>query len=265
MTTGFRTFDVTFLTRGTEDNLIVTASDVEQAFKAARVKLAIGYPADTEITGIRRQGPVHATAFEQSIDPSDPAAVLLQVATVIQGDVSLTLDGDTPESTAFFLSALCLVDNGHALPDTLATELERLLEETSICWRWGIDPFDGLRPALDSVACISDIAGELTGSWRPTPTVLSDHDFFELQYGYRAPVDFDEGVEFAGNSLAYCYILLAAAHKVLAEKPDEYLIVPAERILPRFMMSNPSASEEISDVLLSDPLLPAWDGVPLKI
>ncbi|MBY2908575.1 hypothetical protein [Rhizobium leguminosarum] len=265
MTTGFRTFDVTFLTRGTEDNLIVTASDVEQAFKAARVKLAIGYPADTEITGIRRQGLVQASAFEQRVDSSDPAAILLQVARAMHADLTLTLDGDTPESTAFFLSALCLVDNGHVLPDELATDLERLLDETSISWRWGIDRYDESRPPLDPLACISDIAGELTDTWRPTPVVLTDRDVFELQYGYRAPVDFDEGVDFAGNSMAYAYILLAGAHKVLAEKPDEYLIVRAERTLPRFMAANPTASEAISDALLSDPLLQVCDGLATKM
>jgi len=260
VTTGFRTFHVSFLVDATEGNVAVTANDVEQALKAARLKLAMRFATDIEITGVRRQGPVQVAAFDQRVESSDPAAILLQVARVLHADPTLTLDGDTPESTAFFLSALCLVDNGHVLPDQLATDLERLLDETSISWRWGIDPYDESRPPLDPLACISDIAGELIYAWRPTPVVLTDRDVFELQYGYQAPVDFDEGVDFTGNSMAYAYILLAGAHKLLAEKPDEDLVERAERILPRFMAANPTASEATSDALLQ-----ASDGLATKM
>lgn len=260
MTTGFRTFNVSFLVDATEGNVVVTANDVEQALKAARLKLAMRFAADIEITGVRRQGLVQVSAFEQRVDSSDAAAILLQVARAMHADVTLMLDGDTPESTAFFLSALCLVDNGHVLPDELATDLERLLDETSISWRWGIDPYDESRPPLDPLACISDIAGELTYAWRPTPAVLTDRDMFELQHGYRVPVDFDEGVDFTGNSMAYAYILLAGAHKLLDEKTDEDLIARAERILPRFMAANPTASEVISDAVLQ-----VWGGLATKM
>ncbi|MFT4181763.1 MAG: hypothetical protein QM636_07560 [Rhizobium sp.] len=54
---------MSFIEDATEGNVVVTANDVEKALKAARLKLAMRFAADIEITGVRRQGLVQMSAF----------------------------------------------------------------------------------------------------------------------------------------------------------------------------------------------------------
>lgn len=261
MAANLNNFEVTFLGNGIESRLIVRADGLEQALKAARIKLKMRNLADFEVTGVRRQGHAHTALFERDVDLSDPFAVLFQVASAMQADLSLTLDGETPESVAFFLAAKCLEDHGYERPEAMVGEALRLEEYTAVGWRWGID-YDDDRPLLDPIRCMSDIAYELLEEWNPNgERKLTWEEEDGLRYGTHPPIDFDEGVEFADNTIAYAYLLLAGAYKFVEHK-DDTLTHFAVRIAGRFMLANPTASEVIANSFRRDEPAPTWAGVP---
>lgn len=261
MAANLNNFEVTFLDYGTESQLIVRADDLEQALKAARIKLAMRNLGNCDIVGLRRQGPAHTAIFERDVDLSDPFAVLFQVAMAMQADLSLTLNGETPESVAFFLAAKCLEDHGYERPEAMAEEALRLEEYTSVGSSWGIG-YDDERPPLSPIRCMSDIAYELLEEWNPNGRRrLTWEEEDGLRDGTHPPIDFDEGVEFADNTIAYAYLLLAGAYKFVEHK-DDTLTHFAVRIAGRFMLANPTASEVIANSFRRDEPAPTWAGVP---
>ncbi|MGV1914285.1 hypothetical protein [Rhizobium sp. 22-785-1] len=259
MNANLKNFEATFLAHGTERNLIVRADNLDQALKAARIKLNMRNLADCEIIGLRRQGPAHTAVFDQDVDISDPFAVLFQVAIAIQADLSLTLDGKTPESIAFFLAARCFEDHGHQLPEAISKEALRL--ENAVRWHSRIGYEDG-RPPLDPIQSITDIAYELCEEWLTNgKRALTWEEENALSHGHDISIDYDEGVDFSANSIAYVYLLVVGAYK-LGEGENDYLVHCAERIVARFMAANPSASEVISNSFRQDEPTPTWAGVP---
>lgn len=261
MAANLNNFEVTFLDNGTESQLIVRADDLEQALKAARIKLAMKNLASCDIVSLRRQGLARTALFEQDVNLSDPFAVLFQVASAMQADLSLTLDGNTPESVAFFLAAKCLEDHGYERSEAMAEEALRLEEYTSVGSRWGIG-YDDDRPLLDPIRCMSDIAYELLEEWNPNGRrILTWEEEDGLRDGTHPPIDFDEGVDFAGNTIAYAYLLLAGACKYVEQK-DDVMTSFAVRIAGRFMMANPTASEVIAESFRRDEPASTWAGLP---
>lgn len=258
MAANLNNFEVAFLDHGTESLLIVRADDLDQALKAARIKLAMRNMGNCDIVSLRRQGAAHSPVFERDVDLSDSFAVLLQVAMAMQEDLSLTLNGKTPVSVAFFLAAKCLQDHGYERPEAMAAEALRLEEYTSIrrCIGYGDD-----RPILDPIRCMDDIACELLEKWIPNGSrKLTWEEKDALLHGDDIYVDYDEGVDFAQNTIAYAYLLLVGAGKVV-DGGDDTQVYYAERIVDRFMAANPTASPAIYAIFSDDAPSPHADVV----
>jgi hypothetical protein len=242
-----RTFDVDYLVCGTTASVVVSANDLEQALKAAQVKLQIRYQSNFEIVAVRQKEAVPTVLFERAVD-GDPHSALLQIAKVMQVDPTFETYGEEDSSRIFFLAALCLSDHGYELPQAIRDDLNEL-EQYSACYSWGVQLHDEDRPPVDIGQSLVDIAYELHEKWRSPraePWPDSYNDVWN-PWKDQLVIDRDRGIDFAGDSIAYCYLLAVGAHRLVAESPERLLVKTAANMLPHFIAANPGMSSLFSD------------------
>lgn len=229
MTQRSNRYEIDYTADGVVASFSISATGIEQALTAARVKLAFHYRGGFEITGVRGDNSTASPAFV-SLGSNSVEEVLDEIVTWAHSDQANFRGGDGLEENVFFYGCLALLDNGLEVPDDFLKSFSQIWQGL-LPMNWNVDVFDDDRPPVRLDEALRGIAYALIDTWGAVNRPRDDLDL-------TVPWDADAGVDFRDNMNAYLYLVAVRGHVASSPEPDELLISRYERVLPRFLAAN---------------------------
>ncbi|TAV89586.1 hypothetical protein [Rhizobium leguminosarum] len=228
MTQRSNRYEIDYKADGVVARFSISATGIEQALTAARVKLAFRYRGGFEIIGVRGDNRDVSPAFV-SLGSNSVEAVLSEIVTWAHGDQANFRGGDGLEENVFFYGCLGLLDNGRDLPDDFRQSFSQIWQSL-LPMNWNVDVFDDDRPSVRLDEAARGIAYAFLDTWG---AVNPPHDV-----DMTVPWDADAEVDFRDNMQAYLFLIAVRGHATSSPDPDELLMSRYERVLPRFLAAN---------------------------
>jgi hypothetical protein len=233
-------YEVVYVVQEVPHVIEVLASDVQQAYKAAELKLALLHrSSDAEILKIARtDAPVSVDRehFPVSIESTDVESSLIQIARNMASTPQFISSTYGFPTQTFFLAALCLSDYGYDIPADVQ-EIFDHQREGSLPFHMKINIEDPERVPAPLPTTLNSLAWMIHGEWRTKHSSLNDMLSPDWD-PHGTPRNRDEDADLEGNLFAYSYLLLVKAYKDVTDEPEEALIATYERIRQPFLDAN---------------------------